>query len=293
MIHSMTAYAQADINKPPYTVRVEIRSFNSRYLDISVHLPRNYVELERTLQAMVTEKLSRGRVEIRIQIDEEGQKKQAFTINKPLAGAYYQALVDLKRHLGLGGDVTLDHLAAVGEIIQPAETTNNNEDYREMIKTCLSSGLSDLVDMRRNEGELLAADINDRLTFIEDRLSQVEKCSQGLLQHYRQRLTERIRALTDGQADIDPDRMVREAALLADRSDISEEIVRAASHLTHFRELMALETSTGRKLNFLLQELHREFNTMGAKTEKAEVGHVIVDIKSEIEKIREQVQNLE
>jgi len=293
MIHSMTAYARSEIVRPPYTVRVEIRSFNSRHLDIAIHLPRNQMALESKLQAMVAEKLNRGRVEIRVQIDEGGSKTSTFTIDEPLATAYYQALVDLKHHLGLEGDVTLDHLMAIGDIIQPAETINNNGDCWEIIQTCLSSGLSDLADMRRNEGELLAVDINDRLTFIENSLSRIEKISEGLLRHYQKRLTDRIRALTDEQAVIDPDRMAREAALLADRSDISEEMVRAASHLTHFRELMAAEPSAGRKLNFLLQELHREFNTMGSKTAKAEVGHIIVDVKSEIEKIREQVQNVE
>ena len=293
MIDSMTAYARSEIVRPPYVVRVEIRSFNSRHLDIAIHLPRKHVALESKLQAMVTEKLNRGRVEIRIQIDEEGSKTPAFTINEPLATGYYQALVDLKHRLNLGGDVTLEHLMAMGDIIQPAETNDDSEDCWEIILACLSSGLSDLANMRRNEGELLAVDINDRLAVIENNLSRIENISKGLLGHYKKRLTDRIRALTDEQAVIDPDRMAREAALLADRSDISEEMVRAASHLTHFRELMAAETSAGRKLNFLLQELHREFNTIGSKTEKAEVGHIVVDIKAEIEKVREQVQNVE
>jgi uncharacterized protein (TIGR00255 family) len=289
----MTAFARAEMVQPPHTVRVEIRSFNSRNLDIALHLPRNYFELENPLQAIVAEKLRRGRVEIRIQIEATEEEPPSFTINEQLATGYYQALVNLKQQLGLKGDITLDHLREMGDLIRPVEQTINQSDCKEVVEACLLQGLDELTAMRKGEGERLATDINERLLFIEARLSKIKKVSENLLPFYQERLKERIRVLTDDAVVIDPDRLAREAAFLADKSDISEEVVRAASHLTHFRELMAQETATGRKLNFLLQELHREFNTMGSKTGKAEVGHDIVDVKSEIEKIREQVQNIE
>jgi len=293
MIHSMTAFSRAEMVQSPYNVRVEIRSFNSRNLDIALHLPRNYVELENPLQAIVTEKLRRGRVEIRIQIETTAEAPPSFTINEQLAAGYYQALVDLKQQLGLKGDITLDHLKGMGDLIRPVEQTKNQGDCKEIVETCLLQGLDELKAMRKGEGERLATDINERLQFIEARLSKIKKVSENLLPYYQERLKERIRVLTDDAVVIDPDRLAREAAFFADKSDISEEVVRAASHLTHFRELMTQEVATGRKLNFMLQELHREFNTMGAKTGKAAVGHDIVDVKSEIEKIREQVQNIE
>jgi uncharacterized protein (TIGR00255 family) len=293
MIHSMTAFARAEVVRPSHTVRVEIRSVNSRHLDTAIHLPKNFFELENALQAMVAEKLRRGRVEIRIQIESGEEKIPTFAVNETVAAGYYQALADLKQQLNLKGEVTLDHLIQMGDLIRPVEPMDNDAGCREAVTACLSRGLSDLVAMRKIEGERLAVDINARLGFIEDCLARIKTVSEGLLPEYQKRLKERIRALTGEEVVIDPDRLAREAAFLADKSDISEEIVRADSHLAHFRELMAAETATGRKLNFLLQELHREFNTMGAKTGKADVGHVIVDVKSEIEKIREQVQNVE
>ena len=297
MIQSMTAFARAEIVQSPYTVRAEIRSFNSRHLDTAVHLPQSYFWLESGLQTLVKEKLCRGRVEIRIQIETGVEKPPEFIVNEALAAGYYQALVDLKAQLGLKGDITLDHLTHIGNLIQPAETdgddAENDESCRDAVAACLSTALSELVAMRRIEGERLAADINARLTFIEENLERIKAASEGLLPVYQERLRERVLALAGEDVVIDPDRLAREAAFLADKSDISEETVRAASHLAHFRELMAADTAGGRKLNFLLQELHREFNTMGSKTGKAEVGHLIVDAKSEIEKIREQVQNVE
>ncbi len=293
MIHSMTAFARAEVVRPSHTIRVEIRSVNSRHLDTAIHLPRNYFELENKLQAMVAGKLRRGRVEIRIQVESEADKFPVFAVNEAAATGYYQALVDLKQRLDLKGEITLDHLTTMSDLIRPVEPTDNIEDYRDAMEACLSRGLSDLVAMRQIEGERLAVDINARLGFIEDCLARIKTVSEGLLPEYQERLKERIRALTGEEVVVDPDRLAREAAFLADKSDISEEIVRAESHLAHFRELMAAETATGRKLNFLLQELHREFNTMGAKAGKADVGHVIVDVKSEIEKIREQIQNVE
>ena len=293
MIHSMTAFARAEAVRPSHTIRVEIRSVNSRYLDTVVHLPRNFFELESKVQAMVAEKVRRGRVEIRIQIESGKNRSPTFVVNEEAATGYYQALMDLKQRLDLKGEITLDHLAVMSDLIQPVEPADNIEDCQNDMEVCLTRGLSDLVAMRQIEGERLAVDINARLGFIEDCLAQIKTVSEGLLLEYQERLKERIRALTGEEVVIDPDRLAREAAFLADKSDISEEIVRADSHLAHFRELMAAETATGRKLNFLLQELHREFNTMGAKTGKADVGHVIVDVKSEIEKIREQIQNVE
>lgn len=293
MIQSMTAYARAEIMDTPYTVLVEIRSFNSRHLDIVFHLPHHFMDLEKKLQTMVNDKLVRGRVEIRLQVEEENSAIPNFTVNEPLATAYYQALETLKNHLGIKEAVTLGQMMEMRDIIQTSEIKGNSEDCEDIIRTCLSQGLSDLISMRQHEGDMLAADIDTRLTFIEKELSEVKKKSNNLLPLYHERLMEKLRVLTEDHAGIDPDRVAREAALLADRSDISEEIVRAQSHLTHFRSLMAANEAAGRKLNFLLQELHREFNTMGVKADKAEIAHIIVDIKAEVEKIREQVQNVE
>ena len=162
-----------------------------------------------------------------------------------------------------------------------------------MISLCLQIVLADLDRMRSTEGDFILKDFSARLAFIESGLTQIEAATQGMLSAYQQKLTARIEALTQGALELDPVRIAQEAAFLADRSDISEETVRARSHIEQFRTMLNSDEPAGRKLNFLLQELNREFNTMGAKVGQAAVAHVIVDIKAELEKLREQIQNIE
>jgi uncharacterized protein (TIGR00255 family) len=180
-----------------------------------------------------------------------------------------------------------------GGVIKAAENETDLERLGELIDGGLEQALEALVAMRRREGHSLEVDFRKRLQIIEARLAAVQSASRGLLAQYQQRLKERIDALTDGMIEIDPTRIAQEAALLADRSDIAEEIVRARSHLQQFRHIMNNESPAGRQLNFLIQEFNREFNTMGSKTGKAEISHLVVELKTELEKIREQVQNVE
>jgi uncharacterized protein (TIGR00255 family) len=182
---------------------------------------------------------------------------------------------------------------SVGGIIKPVETVTEAESIWPVIKGCLTVALDDLETMQKKEGDFIAGDLLKRLDYIEDCIGEIEHDSGELLYHYQQRLRERISALTREIVELDPGRLAQEAAFLADRSDISEEIVRAKSHIQQFRHIMDSEEPGGRKLNFLLQELHREFNTMGSKIGQADTSHRIVDVKSELEKIREQIQNVE
>jgi uncharacterized protein (TIGR00255 family) len=168
------------------------------------------------------------------------------------------------------------------------------EAYWPAFKNCINEAITNLIAMRKQEGNFLEADIFFRLNGIEECIERIQKESSDLLSHYQQRLKDRITALTKGIIEIDPGRIAQEAAFLADRSDISEEIVRVASHIKHFRTIMdSAEPAAGRKLNFLVQELNREFNTMGSKTNHSNVSHIIVELKSDLEKIREQLQNVE
>jgi uncharacterized protein (TIGR00255 family) len=199
----------------------------------------------------------------------------------------------LREELKLAGDVSLEMMVAGSGIIKPAEDEKNLDQIWESIAAGLEEALDALIAMRQREGRSLEKDFLNRLAIIEERISAVSAASRGLLADYQQRLKERIAALTRGVVDIDPARIAQEAALLADRSDISEEIVRARSHLQQFRHITANETPAGRKLNFLTQEFNREFNTMGSKTGNAAVSHLVVELKTELEKIREQVQNVE
>lgn len=293
MMKSMTAYARAEKTADEINVSTEIRSYNSRYLDISLRIMHGYNVLEEKIKASIIEKIARGRIEVSLQINDGSDEAYNFEINIPKARAYYDRLVQLKDQLDLHSEITVDLLVREGGVIRSVEIDRDMDAVWPVVRDCVDEALNNLVEMRKKEGEFIALDITDRINRIEKSVHLIEKESSDLLYHYQQRLKERIVALTRGMVEIDPERITQEAAFLAGKSDISEEIVRVASHIKQFRTIMKSEEPAGRKLNFLLQELHREFNTMGSKTEKAHVSHTIVEVKSELEKIREQLQNVE
>ncbi len=289
----MTAYASAEKTRGLLTVSIEIRSVNSRHLDALVRAGHGYALLEEKIKAALSEKLTRGRVDITVKIKDEGQEANAFEIDMIRAAAYHAALVRLKTELNLAGDISVDLMAGVNGLVKPVATEKDPDACWPVVQDCLHQALDGLDGMRQKEGDFLAADFTTRLEFIEEQLQQIEDLSHGLLAIYKKRLKERIDALTDGVVEVDSGRIEQEAAFLADRSDISEELVRAWSHVRQFYAIMASEEPGGRKLNFLLQEFNREFNTMGSKTGNTDISHMIVAVKAELEKLREQVQNVE
>ena len=289
----MTAYARGEIQKAPFTVRVEVRTYNSRHLDVALRLTHGFESLEERIKGLIAEAVARGRVDIKVQIKDDSDTGFAYNVNLPRARAYHQALTVLNDDLGLAEPVTAEAVMAAGNIVQTVEVEKDVDAAWSHLEPCVRSVLGDLDAMRRVEGDHLAGDFKQRLDTIQVMLEQIEDQASGLPELYRQRLMDRIDVLTHGVVDIDPVRIAQEAALLADRSDISEEIVRVKSHIRQFRSLMEDETPAGRPLNFLLQEFNREFNTMGSKSGKADMSHLIVTVKSELEKIREQVQNVE
>ncbi|MDL2121586.1 MAG: YicC family protein [Deltaproteobacteria bacterium] len=293
MMKSMTAYASSENTKDQLTVSIEIRSYNSRYLDIFLRAPHGYLCLEDKIKSMISDNVSRGRIEIKLQITDDSEDAYGFDIDEPKALAYINVLSKLKNKFNINADISLDLLVNTGGVIKPVETSKDMDICWDSIKTRLSTALDDLNAMRKKEGDFIAKDFTNRLDFIEKSIGRIKKDSGNLLSHYQERLKERIAALTKGLIDIDPARIAQEAAFFADRSDISEEILRVESHMKEFRAIMDSEESAGRKLNFLLQEFSREFNTMGAKAGNSNVSHTIVTVKSELEKIREQVQNIE
>ena len=294
MIYSMTAFSAAEATKEHLTVNIEIRSYNSRHLDVALRIPHGYQLLEDKIKTAISEKISRGRVEIRIKIKDESDEICRYEVNIQKAGAYYNALSELSDKLNLEGKPPLELIAKAGDIISPGEVSEAiAETTWPVIKDCLSNALADHNRMRKKEGDFMAGDLSVRLDDIQAAIYRIEENTEGLLALYQDRLKERIGVLTKGVIELDPARIAQEAALLADKSDISEEITRAKSHIEQFKALMTADEPAGRKLNFLLQEFNREFNTMGSKTGNADLSHLIVAVKSELEKIREQVQNIE
>jgi uncharacterized protein (TIGR00255 family) len=293
MLKSMTAYAKSEKSQEKFAVLIEIRSYNSRYLDVALRIPHGYLALEEKIKTLIAGKVARGRIEVNLHVRDDAGEAYAFEIDTPKASAYYDSLVQLKDKFNINSEISIDLLVSGGGFIKPAEVGFDMESCWPVFEDCINEALDNLVAMRKKEGDFLETDISARLDGIKESVDQIQKESKDLLSHYQQRLKERIAALTKGIIEIDPDRIAQEAAFLADRSDISEEIVRVSSHIEQFRTIMNSEEPAGRKLNFLMQELNREFNTMGSKTDNTHVSHIIVAVKADLEKIREQLQNVE
>jgi uncharacterized protein (TIGR00255 family) len=293
MIKSMTGYARVEKTNKGFMVIFEIRSYNSRHLDIVLRVPHGYHLLEDKIRSLIAKRVTRGHIEAKVQIKNDFDEGYDYEINMPKAKAYHDALRRLKNDFNLDPEISVDLLAREDGVIMPTERNRNIEADLPAIEDCINNAIDDLDAMRRKEGDFIAKDFHGRLNFIEQSIEKIEKESDNLLSYYQERLKERISVLTKGVAEIEPVRIAQEAAFLADKSDISEEILRAKSHIKQFRDTIDSDESAGRKLNFLLQEFNREFNTMGSKVQSANISHMIVEVKSELEKIREQLQNVE
>jgi uncharacterized protein (TIGR00255 family) len=289
----MTAFSQAEERQGDLAAEVEIRSVNSRYLDLTLRLSNGYGILEERLKALVTRRVSRGRVDVRVKVDDVSPQAQGFSINEARAAALRDAYLRLKAMLHLQGELRLDMFTSAADVIQPVEAPKNPEACWQVVRAATERALDELVAMREREGRAIAEDFGRRLERMSHWIDRIALGSRGLLNLYQARLVERIGALIEGVTEADPFRIAQEAAVLADRSDVSEEIVRTRCHIEQFRAIMDSGEPGGRKLNFLLQELSRELNTLGSKTERAEFAHMVVEMKCELEKIREQVQNVE
>jgi len=292
MIRSMTAFAKSDATIGDTQVSFEIRTYNNRYLDITVRLPHTCLPLEADIKSAIGRVISRGRVEVRLQVNGTQTGATRFFVDEALTQRYLSAAKMLNEAFAVKGELAVADLLQVDGVIVPEEKELDIDKIKGVIDKTLSDCLDKLIPMRETEGRALAMDIAGRITSVRGLLHQIEAGAATLPRIYKERLQERIARLLDSEMTPDPERLAQETALLADRSDISEEVVRARSHLDQFDRLMA-EDASGRKLNFLLQEMHREFTTMGSKAGHADLAHRIVAVKAELEKIREQVQNVE
>ncbi|MBL0732597.1 MAG: YicC family protein [Desulfosarcina sp.] len=293
MIKSMTGFADCKMELNDISAFVEIRSYNSKHLDIALRTSYLYRSFEGKIKDLVSNKITRGRIEINLRVVNASENIYAFDVNTGKAKSYHAALVKLKSLLDLPGQISLELLIGAGEMIKPAEVETDMAEEWILIDKAVNQALLDIDIMRQREGNFIAADFKKRLQYLRDSIDKIENESSELILFYQERLKERIAFLTKGVVEIDPGRIAQEASFLADKSDISEEIVRANSHIEQFITIMNSDEPAGRKLNFLLQEFNREFNTMGSKAGNTKVSHIIVEVKSELEKLREQVQNVE
>jgi uncharacterized protein (TIGR00255 family) len=292
MLKSMTGFGRGEGETTLGMVFVETRSVNHRYCDINIKLPKRLAVFENRIKELIRSGVSRGRIDISVKLDSAGEGKLQLNVDFHLAEQYYRALESLKEKLQLKDKITLELLAGAKDLITAKEETADLEPYWQEVAPILRRSFQDMDDMKRSEGDVLAKDLQQRLQRIAQLLEGIKEQYPSRLEAYRNRLSERLRSLLGGM-EVDPYRFQQEIALLAERTDITEETVRAESHLTQFVALLEMNEPVGRKMDFLLQEINREVNTVSAKANEAEISQRVVEIKGELEKIREQVQNIE
>ena len=292
MVLSMTGYGRAGALLHGRDIKVELRSVNARFFEYSSRLPRSCTFLEDKLKKLVAAKVSRGKVELSLSIQTVTAADTVVSVNWSLAQGYRAALDSLIEKMELKNDVTAGMIARFPEVLtQTAAPTNEDELWQDVQSVALQA-VDAFVAMRAAEGEKLKADVAGRLDTIEELVAKIEQGSAGRVQAYSDRLYARLQELL-GDRSIDESRLMTEAALFADKTAIDEETVRLHSHVAQYREILTLDEPVGRKLDFLTQELNRESNTIGSKCQDVAITRLVVELKSEIEKIREQIQNIE
>jgi uncharacterized protein (TIGR00255 family) len=294
MIRSMTGYGRAELLIEDKMLVVEIKSFNHRYLEVSLRLPGILLPLELEIRKKIGGRLSRGRIEATIRMDSESDSENGsrFELNLPLIRNYHELLVKLKEEFNLKGEITLEMMAGFKDAFVPPEAGNNLVNIWERIEKVLNEAITDLIKMRGKEGEVIYRDLISRIDAIRECLEAIMLRAPQVVMEYQKRLASRVKELTSG-ITIDEARWSQEVAIMAEKTDITEESIRLKSHISQFCDLINSDEVVGRKVDFLLQEMVREVNTIGSKGCDADISRRVVEIKSELAKLREQVQNLE
>ena len=295
MIKSMTAFGRAKLEGEAKDITIEIKSVNSRFFDCSVKIPRAYSFLEERIKSYVQKNaISRAKVDVYVTIDNKTSSTGAVKLDRPLAESYLAALRELRDTFGLTDDITVMSVASNREIFSYEKEEEDLEGDWADIKAALDSAIEGYSLMRETEGGKIEADIKAKIKLVAEYASEVEKISHEDTVGYRDKLEARLRTiLADNAVTVDENRLLTECAVWADKIAIDEELVRLRSHFGAFDDIIALPDPSGRKLDFLMQELNRETNTIGSKANNARIARIVVDMKGELEKIREQIQNLE
>lgn len=292
MVKSMTGYGRAEETIRGCTITVELRSVNNRYLDCNIRLPRLYLFAEDGIKSRVQNTISRGKVDVFVTLDYAGKEEVKVTVNRPVADGYYGALKQLAQSYQLSEDISVSLLSRFPDVLLAEKAEEDTEQRAQDIYSVLDRALADFDEMRTKEGSRLRDDILSRAAAIEDMVTFVEERSPQTVSEYRAKLEARMQEVLQN-TQIDESRLLTEAAIFADKVAVAEETVRLRSHIAQLREMLSKGGATGRKLDFLIQEFNREANTIGSKCSDIQISRQVVDIKAEIEKIREQVQNIE
>lgn len=292
MIKSMTGYGRAQASVDGSDILVEIKSVNNRYYDFSARLPRMYGYLEEKLKSFLSGSISRGKIEVSVSIYNNTGKDEEITLNLDVANGYINALRNANESLGLTDDITLSQVSRFPDVFIVKKIIEDEESVWNNIRPVAEEAVSKFVSMRETEGAKMKDDLLSRLDFILKEVEKVEIQSPKTTENYRNRLYQKLKEVLSDN-NIDEQRIVTEAAIFSEKIAVDEETVRLRSHISQFKELLETSEPVGRKLDFLVQEMNREANTIGSKAQDVAITKIVVDIKSEIEKIREQIQNIE
>ncbi|WP_338032013.1 YicC/YloC family endoribonuclease [Dehalobacterium formicoaceticum] len=292
LVRSMTGYGRGAGSSANQMITVEAKSVNHRYLEIVVRMPKQLLPLEERIKKLVQEKVTRGRLDLFLTLEKTGDQKNLVKVDKEIGLAYYKALKELSSLCQIGEEINLAQLAQMPGVIMIEEEKEDLEAIWPGIEEAVIQACQELVTMRTGEGEKLALDLKNRGRDILDYVRQIEERSPLVVQEYQEKLTQRVQELL-GEIQIDESKLASEVAFFADRASITEELVRLKSHLSQMNLFLDSNDAVGRKLDFLVQEMNREINTIGSKGNDLAINRVVVEVKSELEKVREQVQNLE
>ena len=291
-ILSMTGYGSAKGEAEGLSISVELKSVNNRYLDVSVRMPRGFLFAEEAVKAAVQQHISRGKVDVFISVDASQAADTVVRVNEPLLAAYLEAVRSIAENHNLVNDVTAMSAARFQDVLTVEKTEADQDALRAGLTALIEQALCDFDRMRLREGEKLRQDVEHRLETIETLVGVVEANAPETVEAYRARLYQKLQTVLEGR-EVDEARVITECAIFADRIAVDEETVRLRSHIAQMRQMLGAGSPFGRKADFLIQEFNRESNTIGSKCQNADIAKVVVDLKSEIEKIREQIQNIE
>lgn len=292
MLKSMTGYGRAESLKGPLEFIAEIRSGNNRYREIILRLPQVLQPLEDRIRSIVSSRLKRGRIEISIQIKDNGDKGLNLELNRPLVKAYVNVFNELNKELGCQQSIDLSFFSQFKDAIIVKQDSVDFEKIWPDLRDVMDKALLSLDTMRANEGKAIEKDFLERLNKIGRHINEIRNRAKVTVEGYRNKLRQRIQELIES-IEIKEDRLIQEVAFMAERSDITEELIRIKSHLKQFRSYMNKDDTIGRRLDFLLQEINREVNTIASKSADSIISQIAVEIKAELEKLREQIQNVE
>jgi uncharacterized protein (TIGR00255 family) len=288
----MTGYGRSEVRQAHLALTVEARSVNHRYLDIALRYPRIYAPLEARMKQRVSAYFTRGRIDITLAQQESTDTRRALLLDQTLAQQYYNGLQCLQESLGLPGTIDLGLIASLRDVFRMEEASADVENDWDIMAQGLDAALQALQTMRQREGEVLSRDFHLRLQAMAQQNQNIRQRVPQVVVEYQQRLEQRVKELF-AQFELDPNRVAQEAILFAERSDITEELTRLDAHMQACVRLLSTSEAVGRRIEFLVQEMHREVNTIGSKSNDTEIAHSVVELKSELERMREQIQNIE